>query len=85
MVFLCHYRNKLIFGFKSEGGDSGEQHVDVRRCKQRDGIVTSKLNQGGCLCAGAKHWISRLMLTMLQEMKERDNAEVAGCAHGGAE
>lgn len=23
MVFLCHYRNKLIFGFKSEGGDSG--------------------------------------------------------------
>lgn len=22
MVFLCLYRNKLIFGFKSEGGDS---------------------------------------------------------------
>jgi len=34
MVFLCHYRNKLIFGFKSEGGDSGELHVvsaDVSR------------------------------------------------------
>lgn len=32
MVFLCHYRNKLIFGFKSEGGES-EQHVsgDVSR------------------------------------------------------
>lgn len=35
-LFLCHYRNKLIFGFKSAGGDSGEleQHVlsgDVSR------------------------------------------------------
>lgn len=48
MVFLCHYRNKLIFGFKSGGGDSGEleQHVDVRRRKQSGGTVTNKLIQG---------------------------------------
>lgn len=41
MVFLCHYRNKLIFGFKSEGGES-QQHVSGDVSK-RDGTVASKL------------------------------------------
>lgn len=38
-----------------------------------------------CLSAGAKHWISQLMFTMLQEMREQDCAVVAGCVRGGAE
>lgn len=87
MVFLCHYRNKLIFGFKSEGGDSGESEEHVVSGDVSRGMAQWQANssQGGCLCTGAKHWISQLMFTMLQEMREQDNAQVAGCGRGGAE
>lgn len=86
MVFLCHYRNKLIFGFKSKGGNSVqlEQHVvsgDVSR-----GMAQWQANRlGGSLCTRAKHWISRLMFSMFQEMRKQDNAEVDGRACGTAE
>lgn len=45
MVFLCHYRNKLIFGFKSEGGGVGA--TCVRRRKRRDVTVAGVLNLSG--------------------------------------
>lgn len=64
MVFLCHYRNKLIFGFKSEGW--GQWRVRATCCvrgrKQRDGTVTSKLSQGNAcaleLSTGYLDWCS---------------------------
>lgn len=49
MVFLCHYRNKLIFGFKSEGGDSGEQHVVSGDVSGGMAQWQAHSTKGGCL------------------------------------
>lgn len=53
MVFLCHYRNKLIFGFKSEGGDSGESEQHVLSRDVSGGMAQWQANSTrGCLCIG---------------------------------
>lgn len=77
MVFLCHYRNKLIFG---GGGDSLEleQH-DVSGDVSR-GMAQWQANSARGMPV---HWISQLMFTMLQEMKKQSNTEAAGCTRDG--
>lgn len=84
MVFLCHYRNKLIFGFKSEGGDSADSGRNMSQETEAEGWHIDKPTQPGeCLCTGAERWISQLMFTM-QDMRLQDNTPV-GCVRGRAE
>lgn len=78
MVFLCHYRNKLIFGFKSEGGDTAElgRNMSQETEEDKDGTLTSKLRSQG------DAWISPLMFTM-QQLTAHPLTPL-GCVHGKA-
>lgn len=50
MVFLCHYRNKLIFGLKAEGG-RGAGATCVSRRKRRDVTAAGVLKPAGSVAA----------------------------------